>query len=75
MGDYGPMSGGWWIMPLFWLLLAVILFFIFRHYIRRSCSREAPRIDLGAEALRQIRQELMSLRKEIEDLKKRLPPA
>ena len=70
----GPMYGGWWIMPLFWLLLLVILFFIFRHYIGRTCSRPEPRIDLGAEALRQIREELRALRTEVEDLKKRLPP-
>jgi|GEM_PF-1850628 len=71
----GPMYGGWWIMPLFWILLLAILFFILRHYIGRSCNRTEPRIDLGAEALRQIREELRSLRKEIEELKKNLPPS
>jgi uncharacterized membrane protein len=70
----GSMYAGWWIMPLFWLLLLVILFFILRHYIGRACSRPESRIDLGAEALRQIREEMRALRKDVEDLKKRLPP-
>ena len=73
-GGYGPMYGGWWIMPLFWILLLVILFFILRRFITRSCNRATPTINLGDEALRQIREELRALRKEIEELKTRLPP-
>jgi uncharacterized membrane protein len=69
------MYGGWWIMPLFWILILALLFFILRRFITRSCSRPGPAIDLGAETLRQIREELRALRKEVEELKKRLPPA
>ncbi|PKN34009.1 MAG: hypothetical protein CVU61_10455 [Deltaproteobacteria bacterium HGW-Deltaproteobacteria-19] len=73
-GGYGPMYGGWWIMPLFWILLLGILFFILRRFITRSCNQGTSTINLSDEALRQIREELRALRKEIEELKKRLPP-
>ncbi len=60
---------------LFWIVILIILFFILRRFITQSCSRPGPAIDLGAEDPAADREEMRTLRKEVEELKKRLPPA
>ncbi len=66
------MHGGWWFMPFFGIICIVIfLFFISRLFSGRGCGGfGSDPTDQQDEVLKELKDEISQLRREIDELKK-----
>ena len=70
---WGPMHGGWWLMPVFGLLcMLIFLYAVFKIFGNGSCRRPSPRTD-DQESLNLLKKEKQQLRREIQTLRNNAP--